>query len=216
MSQEPGKTKIILADDHAAIRMGIRTMIGREDDLEVIDEVSNGEDLLDSLRKNPCDVVVTDLSMPKMDGIQAVEQIKKEFPAVKVLVLSMHRDRDIFKKAMSKGVSGYVLKSEPLENIVIALKKVIDGQKAYSDELESFAMDDYATLLESSVSLSLLSQREKDVLQRVARGAANKDIAADLNISIRTVEAHRARIMSKLKMKNVQELVKYSISQGLI
>jgi len=209
-------TKVILADDHAALRLGIRTIIDKEEGFQIVDEVSDGEELLNSLDRNSCDMIITDLSMPKMDGLTAIEEIKAKYPHIKVIVLSMHRDRDFFKKAISRGVQGYVLKSESLDSVINAIRKVKGGKKFFSDELTSFVMDDYATLLESQIGMDLLSQREKEVLLYVARGVANKKIAEDLEISIRTVEAHRARIMNKLNLKNVQELVKFAISKGLI
>jgi len=209
-------TRIILADDHAALRLGIRTMIDKENGLNVVDEVSDGEELMKSLDRNSCEMVITDLSMPKMDGLTAIEEIRTKYPHIKIVVLSMHRDRDFFKKAVSRGVQGYVLKSESLESVIEAIRKVKNGKKFFSDELTTFVMDDYATLLESQIGMDLLSQREKEVLLFVARGIPNKKIAEDLNISIRTVEAHRSRIMNKLNLKNVQELVKFAISKGLI
>jgi len=209
-------TRIILADDHAALRLGIRTMIEKDSGFEIVDEVSDGEELMKSLDRNSCDMVITDLSMPRMDGLTAIEEIRAKYPHIKIVVLSMHRDRDFFKKAVSRGVQGYVLKSESLDSVLAAIYKVRNGKKYFTEELTSFVMDDYATLLESQIGMDLLSQREKEVLLLVARGLPNKKIAEDLGISIRTVEAHRSRIMNKLNLKNVQELVKFAISKGLI
>ena len=137
-------------------------------------------------------------------------------PNLKIMVLSMHKERDYFRKVLSKGVDGYILKDDIFEKIISAIKSIQDGRKSFSEKVTSFVMEDYSVLTESEISLELLTKREKEVLRWVAEGLTNKEIAAKLEISVRTVEAHRANLMDKLDFDNVQELVKFAISKGLV
>jgi two-component system response regulator NreC len=208
--------RVLLADDHAAVRLGLKTLMEKDPAMEVVGEASNGEELVRLLKKHECDVVVTDLSMPGMDGIEVLEEVRANYPDVRVLILSMHQDREMLKKAVSKGVDGYLLKNEVLENIIDAVKKIHAGNRVYSEALKNFIIDDYTSILENQSAENSLTQREREILSRVAKGSTNKQIADELTISVRTVEAHRSRIMNKLGLKKVQDLVRFAIAKGLI
>ena len=208
--------KIILADDHQVFRIGLRKLI-EDAGFTVVAEASNGEELIEQIGKNEdCNMVITDLSMPKMNGLDAIDEIKSTSDDLKIMVLSMHKEREYFRKVLSKGVDGYLLKDDIFEKIVSAIKSVREGRKSYSDELTSFVMEDYAVIKDSEISLELLTKREKEVLVLIAEGYTNKQMAEKLGISVRTVEAHRAHLMDKLDFDNVQELVKFAVSKGLV
>ena len=156
--------KIILADDHQVFRIGLRKLI-EDAGFTVVAEASNGEELIEQIGKNEdCNMVITDLSMPKMNGLDAIDEIKSTSDDLKIMVLSMHKEREYFRKVLSKGVDGYLLKDDIFEKIVSAIKSVREGRKSYSDELTSFVMEDYAVIKDSEISLELLTKREKEVL----------------------------------------------------
>jgi len=208
--------RIILADDHAAIRLGLKTLIDKEPTLQIVGEASNGDDAIELIKNNECELVITDLSMPGKDGIHVLEYVKEYYPTTRVLILSMHEENDLLKKAVAKGVDGFILKSEPLESIIESVKQIIDGTKVFSESLKRMIIDDYSVILETQSAENSLTLREREILSRVAQGATNRQIATDLDISVRTVEAHRSRIMNKLNLKKVQDLVRFAISNGLI
>ena len=216
MSSKEEKYKIILADDHAVFRLGLRRLIEETPEFAVVAEAGNGRELLKAIEKTGCDLVITDLSMPEMNGIEAIEEIKSMPNPPRVMVLSMHKERDYFRKVLSKGVDGYILKDDVFEKIVSAIKTIKSGRKSFSDELTSFVIEDYSIIKESELSLELLTKREREVLVLVAEGSTNKQMAEKLNISVRTVEAHRAHLMEKLDFDNVQDLVKFAVSKGLV
>lgn len=212
------KYKIILADDHEILRVGLKKLIENESALEVVAEAFDGEDLLVKLRSFKCDLVILDLSMPNMDGIAAIKVIRKKYPKVKVLVLTMQKDHEQFKKSITSGALGYMLKGDAYEELILAIKVVLKGKKYISPSVSSLITDRYVRTLddEENPSLEILSKREKEVLKFTANGLAGKNIAAKLKISIRTVETHRFHLTNKLGIKSTAGLTKYAISKGLI
>ena len=208
--------KIILADDHNLFRAGLKKLIEEKGSYEIIDEASNGEELLNKLSTTKCELIITDLSMPKLNGLEALKIIKKKYPDIKIMILSQHKEREYFRKVLSLGVEGYILKDDVYEKMMSAIKSILSGRKSYSDELTSYAMEDYKVLQESEIAIELLTKREKEVLIFIAEGHTNKEIAERLDISFRTVEAHRAHLMDKLDFENVQDLVKFAVSKGLV
>ncbi len=210
------KYRIIIADDHAIVREGLKNLIDGQGNLRVVAEAENGEELLRHLSKRKVELLICDLSMPKLNGLEAISEIKQRYPSVKILVLTMHKEREFFRKTLTKGVEGYLLKDDMLEDVLAAVFEVQKGKKVYSKELTSYIVDDYQILYDSQLSQDLLTRREKDVLREIASGKMNKEIAEALKIGVRTVETHRANIMEKLDIRNVAGLTKYALSQGLI
>jgi DNA-binding NarL/FixJ family response regulator len=212
----PGKTRIILADDHPILRSGVKSLINEEPNLTVVAEAGNGEELLTLLSSVPCDLLILDLSMPGMSGLKALETIRKSNPGQKILVLSMHSEPEFVHQALAKKVQGYLLKDEVFGKLISAIKSIAAGHKSFSDKLISVVTDERTVIRESHISLELLTGREREVLVLLARGMNNQAIGAELDISPRTVEAYRGRIMDKLGFANISELVRYAADKGLV
>lgn len=209
-------TRIVIADDHAIFRAGLRQLIAGVADFEIVGEAANGSELLNVLDRVDCDLVILDLSMPELDGLKAIDVIRERHVGIEVLVLTMHRDREYFSRAISRGVSGYLLKDDVFDELAAAIRDIRAGRKRYSSAIQEQVMEDYATIRENEIALDLLSRRELEVLKLIASGMMNKDIAAELKISIRTVESHRAKIMDKLDLRNVAELVRFAVARALV
>jgi DNA-binding NarL/FixJ family response regulator len=199
--------QILLADDHVMIRQGLKKLIETKPDIKVIGEAADGIELLSFLSALTTHMVILDLSMPKLGGIEAIREIKKKYPRVKVLVLTMHRE--YLHKALAAGADGYLLKEDADRELFSAIENLRQGKTHISPGLKG----EMAT---SKVISPPLSTREIEVLKLIAGGKTNKDIAEILSISIRTVENHRASIMSKLHLKNTANLVNYAIQQGYV
>lgn len=212
--------KVILADDHMVLRLGLRNLLGRDESILVVGEAANGEELLQLLKTCPADLVVLDLSMPGMNGIQVLEKLRAGYPELRVLIFTMHKEQEFFRHAVKKGVHGYVLKDDNLDLILQAIREIRAGRKYYSSEVTAYALnneeDATETLPEERLSLEVLTRREREILQMIAAGATSKEIADDLAISHRTVQTHRYHLMEKLGLKNTAALVKFAVSMGLI
>lgn len=208
--------RIVICDDHKILRAGLKNLIGEVDDLQVVGEANNGRELLDLLDKHPPDLLILDLSMPEMTGLSALEEIRRKLPGLKVLVLTMHKEREYLRKAMKLGIDGYILKDDVFEKLILAIRDIQQGRKAISNDLISSFMEEYHVIREGEASLELLTRREREVLRFIAEGLTNREAAEKMDISVRTVEAHRARIMEKLQINSVAGLVKYAMERGLV
>jgi len=210
------KCRIILADDHNMFRAGLRKLIEEVAGYKIVAEAENGQELLEKVKKHSCDLVITDLAMPKLNGIEATKIIKKQHPHIKIMALTMHTEKEFYRKVLSHGVDAYILKDDVFEKLISAIKRVQQGEKAYSNKIMENVVNDFNTIQEGEKSMEVLTKREKEILKFIAEENTNKEISEIINISIRTVEAHRANLMDKLSIKSVQGLVKYAISKGLI
>jgi len=210
--------RIILADDHEILRAGLKSLLDREPDFKVVAQARDGEELLDKLTSVKADCVVMDLSMPNLDGLATLKEIQKKFPKIKCLVLTMQKDQEHFKRAMANGASGYVLKDNAFDLLVMAIKMVMKGKTFISPAIAELITEQYVRFAQEGdiPSLEILTKREKEILTLVAQGHANKNIAANLKISIRTVETHRNHLIHKLGFKTTAALVKYALDKGLI
>ena len=209
--------RIILADDHQILRAGLKDLIEKDKAFKVVGQAKDGDELLSLMHSVKCDLVIMDLSMPNRDGMQAIQDIREKFPKVKVLVLTMQKDQEHFKHAMAHGASGYVLKEDAYDQLLMAVKMVLLGKKFVSPTISKLLTDYYVRSLDEaqSSSLDILTKREQQILQFIGNGMANKNIASRLKLSIRTVETHRANLSHKLGIKNTAGLVKYALSKGL-
>jgi DNA-binding NarL/FixJ family response regulator len=198
----------VLADDHELIREGLRRLIEDNPDLEVVGEVGDGLELLSLLEAQVPDLVIMDIWMPNLRGIEAARRIKSRYPAVKVLILSMYRE--YLHQALAAGADGYLLKEDALRELFCAIESIRNGRSYISTRLSEGAAGGVPHQGEA------LSVREREVLKLIVEGESNKEIAEELFISVRTVESHRASIISKLKVKSVAELVKCAIQNGYI
>lgn len=210
--------RVILADDHAMFRGGVKRMLERIPGIEIVGEAVDGLELLRLLEDVPADLVLLDLSMPNLGGIEAARLVSKAAPSVKILILTMHKSKEYFYYSMSAGASGYLLKQDADEELVAAIEKIRGGEAYISPLLSEELLDDVATLSRGGVGVlpAELSAREKEVLVMIARGRTSREIAGELHLSVRTVEHHRANIMKKTKMKNIADLVRFAFRQGFV
>lgn len=209
--------KILLADDHRIVRDGLRSLIEKQPGLKVVCEAADGRTAVKLAAELKPDLVVLDLTMPGLSGLAAARQILAAQPRVKVLVLSMHADRRFVAETLGLGASGYVLKDNAFEELVQAIRTVMGGQVFLSPQIAALVAQDYKQKLAGGDTeiVPLLSEREREILQLVAEGQSTKEIAAQLNISVKTVETHRSQVMAKLKLDNIAALTKYAVREGL-
>lgn len=207
------KVKIFLVDDHKILRESLSLLLSQEDDFEVIGNAENGMDLENILADNTPDVLLMDVSMPKRDGIDTAQAVKKVFPEIKIILLTMHKNEEILSKAFQVGCSGYVLKENAFEELSSAVRKVVDGELFISHELTPMMLKRF---LAGEPQDSGLSGREHEIIKLLAEGYSNKEIADMLAISIKTVETHRSNIMKKYNFKNITELVRYAARHHII
>ena len=212
--------RIIIADDHVLFRQGLKSLLGAKSDLEVVGEAADGLQLLDLLDRSLPDIILLDISMPNLRGIEAVHEIKRAYPRVKILILTMHKDKQYLEQAISAGARGYLLKEDTDTELFTAIEKIKRGRIYVSPNLLEELTEDWVLTLhdESNASLKIeqLTVREKEVLKLIAEGKGSKEIAALLFISARTVERHRANIMQKLGAKKTADLVKHAIQKGYV
>ena len=209
---------IVLADDHSLIRHGIKNLIKKHDRLQVVGEVSDGDELLDFLKIEPVDMVILDISMRKINGVEVVGRVKEKYPGIKILMLTMHDSQQVFYNAMVAGADGYLLKDDSGEELLIAIEKVQNGKKYISPTLTDNVTDDVFRMhRDGKKSLyQELSKREKQVLQLVVDGNTSKEMAEHLGLSPRTIDHHRSRLLKKLNKKNSVDLVNFAVRSGLI
>jgi two-component system, NarL family, response regulator NreC len=209
--------RIILADDHQIVRQGVRILLEAETDMEIIAEADNGRKVLKLAQELLPDIIIMDLSMPELNGIEATRQILSGAPEIKVIALSMHSDSLFVLNMIKAGASGYLLKDCALEELVKAIRAVVDHKTYLSPGISDIVIRDFVTGWQTTTSsaFSVLSAREREVLQLMAEGKTTNQIADDLCVSIKTVETHRKQIMTKLGIHSVAELTKYAIRQGL-
>ncbi len=209
--------KILLADDHKIIRDGLRSLINNQSGMEVAAEAENGRDAVKLARKLKPDIIIMDISMPDLNGIEATRQIISETPAVKVIALSMHIDKRFVVEMFNAGVSGYLLKDCAFEELSGAIRAVASNQTYLSPKVAGEVIKDYVHqyTTKNIPAGSTLSPREREVLQLIAEGRNTKEIAARLNVSVKTIETHRRKIMDRLNVRSIAELTKFAIREGL-
>jgi two-component system, NarL family, response regulator NreC len=210
-------TKILLADDHKIIREGLRSLLERQPDMEVVAEAQDGLSTVRLTHKLLPDVVIMDIGMPEMNGIDATRQIVTEIQGVKVIALSMHSDRRFVLQMLKAGASGYLLKDSAFEELILAIHTVTANQPYLSPKITDVVVKEYLGNLSKNEStvFTVLTAREREVLQLLAEGKATKQIATSLHVSVKTIETHRQQIMEKLNIHSVAELTKYAIREGL-
>jgi two-component system, NarL family, response regulator NreC len=211
------RTKIILADDHKIIREGLRSLIEKQPDMEVIAEAQDGLTTVNLVQKLKPDVVIMDIGMPEMNGIDATTKITTEYKTVKVIALSMHSDRRFVMQMLKAGAAGYLLKDSAFEELVSAIHAVITKQHYLSQKITDVVVQEYLQNLprNESTVFTVLTVREREVLQLIAEGKSTKQTASVLNVSVKTIETHRQQIMEKLDMRSIAQLTKYAIREGL-
>lgn len=214
------RISILLAEDHTIVRKGIRAMLELEKTFEVVSEAKDGHEAIRLARSLKPDVVLMDIAMPELNGLEATRQLLKHLPHTKIIILSAHNDDSYVSKAIENGAVGYLLKQSSVQDVCRAIHKVLQGHTFFSPEviarLQHFNAESSSNKKSFSTQAAPLTSREMEVLQRVAEGAANKQIASDLSISIKTVEKHRSSLMKKLHIHDTAGLTRYAIAEGVI
>jgi len=212
------KCSIIIADDHALIRQGLKKIIEENKTLEVVGEAGDGLELLGILEKITPDMILLDISMPQLRGIEVINEVKRLCPNVKILMITMHKTEQYFLCAMSAGADGYLLKEDSDTELLTAIETVLDGELYISPFLGEVFTDEviHQYREKGTFPCETLTNREVEVLKLVAEGLTSKEIAEILSISIRTVEHHRANLLKKLDLKNTADLIKHAIQNGFI
>jgi DNA-binding NarL/FixJ family response regulator len=209
--------RVLIADDHTIMRAGLRSLLEKEDDIAVVAEAENGRRAVQLAVEHKPDVVVMDVSMPDLNGIEATAQLLESLPDVKVIALSMHTDKRFVMGMLRAGASGYLLKDCASQELANAIVSVASNKKYLSPDIAGLVIEDslYGGQQEEEAVASMLSAREREVLQLIAEGWSTKQIAAHLYVSVKTIETHRRQIMKKLDLHNIADLTKYAIREGL-
>jgi len=215
------RIKVLVADDHTIVRQGLLALLNEQPDIEVVAEAEDGRDALKKCEKLAPDIVILDVGMPRLNGLEAARQIKKQNQAVKILMLTMHSDEEYIFETLRSGASGYLLKDAAATELITAIHSIYSGQSYLSPSVSHRVIENYIRRSEppasdDSGSHKLLTEREREVLQLVAEGKTNREIADILNISIKTVDNHRTNLMNKLDIHDRAGLVRYAIRKGII
>ncbi len=213
------KIKLMVADDHKIFRQGIKKLLEEEPDLQVAGEAANGREAVKKATELKPDVILMDIAMANLNGLEATKQIKKVLPDVKVIMLTMHKNEEYVLQSFQAGASGFILKEGAVEELVSAIRSIHQDKSFLSPTISKTLIDAYLRKAETGKTetpFDLLTDREREVLQLIAEGYTNREVAKALFISVKTVEAHRAHIMQKLNIHEVAKLVKYAIQKGLV
>jgi two-component system, NarL family, invasion response regulator UvrY len=209
--------RVLLADDHSIVRAGLRRIVEESDDMEVVAEAADGREAINKIRELKPDVAVIDLSMPQIDGLEVINQLHPEFPDMPIIVLTMHAENQYVVRAIESGAMGYITKQSAPEQLVQAIRKVHGGSRYLTeDAIESLALRVARGSLAEQSPLDSLSTRELQVLRRLALGNTSREIASNYNISIKTVDTYRFRLLKKLNLRNNAEISRFAMQNGLI
>jgi len=213
------KYRVVIAEDHTILREGLKSLLSSSPDFEVIGEAGDGREAIRCVEKCKPNLILVDLSMPRMNGIDAIREIKRRFPETKILVLTVHKTEEYILATLKAGADGYVLKDATHAELMIAVKNVLSGKHYISPGISEKVIEGYLEgrkTLKTRTSWETLTQREREILKLIAEGYKNKEIADYLCISPKTVEKHRANLMEKLDLHNVQALTALAIEKGLV
>jgi two-component system, NarL family, response regulator NreC len=211
--------RIVLADDHVVMRNGLRLLLERQQNFQVLAEAADGREAVSICEKLRPDVLVLDIAMPNLNGIEAARQVAAKLPRTAIVILSMHADESYVLRALKAGARAYLLKDSAEADLINAIRAVNDGKAFFSPAISKMLVDDYMRRLEQrgvEDSYELLTTREREILQLLAEGKANKEVATILNLSLYTVETHRGNILQKLNLHSVPELILYAVRKGVI
>jgi DNA-binding NarL/FixJ family response regulator len=213
------KYRIVIAEDHTILREGLRALLSSNPDFEIVGEAEDGREAIRCVEKLKPNLILTDLSMPRMNGMDAIREIRRRAPETKILVLTVHKTEEYILATLQAGADGYLLKDSTHVELLAAVRHVLSGKHYISPGISDKVLDGYLEgrkTLKTRTSWETLTQREREILKLIAEGNKNKEIADDLCISVKTVEKHRANLMEKLDLHNVQALTTYAIDRGLV
>jgi DNA-binding NarL/FixJ family response regulator len=211
--------RILIVDDHAVVRRGVRSLLESQPGWEICGEATTGREAVDMARRLQPDVVVMDLSLPELNGLDATRQILKDSPRSEILVLTMHHSEELARNVLQAGARGYVLKSDADQSMIAAIESLRQHKPFLTSRVTEFVLDDYmrrADTLDAGVGHDAVTAREREVIQLLAEGKSNKEAASTLGVSVKTIEAHRANIMRKLHLRSVSDLVRYAIRNKIV
>jgi DNA-binding NarL/FixJ family response regulator len=209
--------RIVVVDDHAIMRRGVRDLLESHPGWEVAGEAATGREAVDLARRLQPDIVVMDLSLPELNGLEATRQVRKESPRTEVLVLTMHHSEELARSVLQAGARGYVLKSDADQNLIAAVNSLRQHKPYLTSAVTEFVLDDYIHRSDDGGSgYAVVTPREREIIQLVAEGRSNKETAAALAVSVKTVEAHRANIMRKLRLRSASDLVRYAVRNRIV
>jgi DNA-binding NarL/FixJ family response regulator len=212
----PSPIRVVLVDDHALVRAGMRSLLGSMESVEVVGEASSGEEALALARGAQPDVVLMDIAMKGMTGLDAASRMREANPGVRVIILSMHAGEEYVLQALRAGAVGYLLKDAATGELELALRSVMRGESWFSPAVSRQVVEGYVQRVGGEPAADVLTARQREVLRLVAGGKSTKEIAFDLNLSVKTVETHRAQIMERLGIRDVAGLVRYALRTGLV
>jgi two-component system, NarL family, response regulator NreC len=213
------RARVLLADDHAILRAGLRLLLEREPDLAVVGEAGDGRSALEWLSREPDEVAVMDVGMPGLNGIEATAQIARQYPRTAVIMLSMHSDETYVLRCLRAGARGYILKESAEHELIAAIRSVMAGKSYFSPKVKRLLQQDHVAQLRRSGAedrFELLTEREREILQLIAEGNSNKEVAARLFLSVYTVETHRKNILEKLQLHGPADLILYAVRRGMV
>jgi DNA-binding NarL/FixJ family response regulator len=210
-------SRVLLADDHVLVRAGIRALLEKIPNVEVVGEAGTGREALELVRSKLPNIVLMDVAMTELGGLEALPRITKDFPTVKVIILSAHANEEYVIRALREGASGYMLKDSATTELELAINSVIQGKIYLSPSISRTVIDDYLQRVGGAVSpLEQLTPRQREILQLLAEGKNTKEVAYDLGVSVKTVESHRLQLMERLNIHDIPGLVRYAVRSGLI
>jgi len=207
--------RILVVDDHAVVRRGVRTLLEGHEGWMVCGEATTGRDAVKQNRHLRPDVIVMDLSLPELNGLDAIRQILKDRPGTEVLVLTMHHSEELAREVLQTGARGYVMKSDADENLIRAVDRLRQHQPFLTSTVAGFVLDDYVRRGDA-VQADVVTSREREIIQLIAEGESNKEAASTLGVSVKTIEAHRGNIMRKLRLRTASDLVRYAIRTHIV
>jgi len=209
--------RILIVDDHAVVRRGVRALLESQPHWEVAGEATTGREAVDLAKRLQPDIVVMDLSLPALNGLDAARQILKDSPATEVLVLTMHHSEELARNALQAGARGYVLKSDADQNLIAAVESLRQHKPFLTSAVTEFVLDDFIRHVDGGdTPRAPITQREREIIQLLAEGRSNKECASALGVSVKTVEAHRANIMRKLHLRSASDLVRYAVRNNIV
>ena len=209
--------RIVIVDDHAVVRRGVRALLESQPGWEIAGEAVTGREAVELAKRLYPDIVVMDLSLPELNGLDAARQILKDSPRTEVLVLTMHHSEELVRNVLQAGARGYVLKSDADASLIAAVESLRDHKPFLTSTVTEFVLDDYVHRAEEDVvNAGTVTPREREIIQLLAEGKSNKETASALSVSVKTVEAHRANIMRKLRLRSVSDLVRYAIRNKIV
>lgn len=211
------KIKVFLADDHKILRESLVILLSQKENIQVVGEAGDGQEAYRKITELKPDVAVLDISIPRLNGLDLAVRLKNELPEVRTVILTMHKTEEYVTKALCSGVRGYVLKDNALEELIECIETVSEGKMFLSQDVTGFVVDGFLSgVRDASLQTEGISSREREILQLLAEGRSNKDISEELNLSVKTVETHRANIMRKLGLRNLADLVLYAVRNHII